>query len=164
MKNKTGKKLFRMTIKRKILLERIVTSINIRYSAFEEDSFTRLMIENNSKLSEEERAEKLKKADEELKHYGLLHDVMETYTSRHWDFLLDNNMKEKRGWKNEYDVPLDVYNKAIDDIIALLTWYQENRITKKTGKSEREYKENVKMLTHIKQYRNEQEALSNEAG
>lgn len=164
MKNKTGKKLFRMTIKRKILLERIVTSINIRYSAFEEDSFTRLMIENNSKLSEEERAEKLKKADEELKHYGLLHDVMETYTSRHWDFLLDNNMKEKRGWKNEYDVPLDVYNKAIDDIIALLTWYQENRITKKTGKSEREYKENVKMLTLIKQYRNEQEALSNEAG
>lgn len=164
MTQTTGKKkLFRMTTKRRVLLGSIVTSINIRLSSFEEDGLTRLLIQESNMLNEEERAKKLKDVDEKYTHYALLHDVIETYTSRHWEFLLDMNMKEKRGWKNEYDIPLDVYNQAIDDIINLLTWYQENSVVKKTKKHQKDYNEKVGILLSIKQYRNEQERLSNEA-
>lgn len=163
MKKITGKKLFRMTSKRRILLERIVTSINARCSSFEEDGLARSMIEHSTNLSEDEREKKLKEIDQKLKHYALLHDVLEVYTSRHWSFLLDIHMKEARGWKSEYDIPLEVFNMAIEDIITLLKWYQENSVLRKAKENQREYDENVKMLLLIKQYRNEQERLSNEA-
>ena len=164
MTQTTGKKkLFRMTTKRKIVLGDIISSINIRLSSYEEDGLSRLFIIHNDKLSEEERAMKLEEADRQLKHYSLLHDVLEVYTARHWDFLLELHMKEKRDWKNEYDIPLDVYNQAIDDIISLLTWFHESSVMKKTKEHKKDYNEKVDILLLIKQYRNEQERLSNEA-
>lgn len=155
--NKEKRKLFRMTTKRQIVLSDIIFSINIRLTSFEEDGLSRQLILHTESLNEDERKQKLEEVEEKRKHFALIHDVLEIYNCRDWLYKREFLMKEKRDWENEYDIPLVVYNQAIQDAIEQLTWYHESPIVRKTQKREQEYQRNVEMLSLMQRHRNEQE-------
>lgn len=151
------KPVLRLTPKRRAGFGRIQTSIAIRLSSFEEGGLMRQFALTDDKLDDTARAKRLKELDDAYAHYAFLHDVVAVYTARHLGCRPDVTMKEKRGWKNEHDIPLDVYNQAMDDIVALLTWQQENAVGSPTAESRNAYNEHVALLTLAKTHRNEQE-------
>lgn len=56
---------------------------------------------------------------------------------------------DERGWYNEWDIPLDVFNQAIDDIVEIYNWYSE--------RLDQDYTEQLRMLKELKEFRNKDE-------
>ncbi|MNB98638.1 hypothetical protein D3C75_458940 [compost metagenome] len=58
--------------------------------------------------------------------------------------------RDERGWYSEWDIPLDVYNNAIDEVVELLNWYQE--------RTANDYTKQLKLLDELKKFRNTESA------
>lgn len=148
----TGK-LFRMTTKRKIMMEGIITTVNRSISNVDKDSFARSLLEINKSISEEERQIRNLEMDKKWDKYCLLHDVLETVINHGSDFWLNLHMKVDRGWKNELDVPLSVFNQSIEEVIEIIKELQEKFGDRPYGGK---YQEQIDFLLLVKDHRNHQ--------
>lgn len=152
---KTGKrKLFRMTVKRKIMLSDIVAILDIRLDSVGEHGFGRLLVLENDQLTEEKRKEKLIWLDYQLRELSLIHDVLMVVSLHEDEVFLNIHLKEDRGWENEWDVPLDVFNESIDKMIEILKLFQSKKVVEVSEKHLKEYNSKIKLLLDIKSFRN----------
>lgn len=150
MTTKIGRKrLFQMTLKRKLIMEGIITIVNGKADNVGEDGFARLLAQEASHFTQEERQEKLAKLDAELLKFNLYHDVLELVMNHEHDLNLKFLLKEKRDWRNEWEIPLDIFNESIDGVIGILRWYQERGIGNK-------YEEQISFLQLVKEFRNKE--------
>lgn len=149
------RKLFRMTQKRKILLSSIITTLNIKLNSVDEDGLHRIMVLNNDNLTKEQRNEKLMVLDKELKELSLIHDVLEVVCLHEDDVFLKFHMKEDRGWRNEWDVPLDIFNESIDKMIEILRWYQNSKFVNNSKENLKKYDGKIAFLIELKAFRNQ---------
>lgn len=140
------KPLFRMTKKRVILLERIITTINLRYEHV--IGLSRMFIEEY-KDEEKKRFAQQRNLEEEQK-LALVLDVLHSVSLHEDDFLLSIHMKENRGWRNEWDVPDDVFQQGFEDAIEVLKWYQERAISQE---SVERHQEKINFLKEIVDFR-----------
>ncbi|PLS19117.1 hypothetical protein CVD28_01535 [Bacillus sp. M6-12] len=155
---KTGKKkLFRMTVKRKIMLSGIITTLNIKLDSVDEDGLGRLLVLDNDKMTEEVRKEKLMELDSQLQELSLIHDVLEVVCVHEDDVFLRIHMKEDRGWRNEWDVPLEVFNESIDKMIEILRWFQHSKFVHMSEEQFKDYDTKVEFLLELKAFRNSEE-------
>lgn len=77
-----------MTVKRKLLLSDIISTLNSRLNSVEEDGLGRLFVFHNDQLTEEQRKEKLMELDTELQELSLIHDVLEVVSVHEDDVFL----------------------------------------------------------------------------
>lgn len=157
MSTKSKKKLFKMTVKRKIILSDIIVAVNIKLGSVDEKGLRRLLVLENDKMTEERRKEKLMKIDNEFQELSLIHDVLTVVAVHEDDFLLKLHMKEGRGWRNEWDVPLDVFNESIDKMIEILRWFQRFKIEHMDVEQLDKYNKEVEFLVELKAFRNQGE-------
>lgn len=144
-----GKKLFRMTTKRKIILESIITTINLKIDNVDEDSIRReLLLDIDNPLPQIEKEEKLKELDNELNELSVIHDVLEVVIC-HGDNTF-KIMRTNEKWENEWDVPLEVFNKSIDTTIDILKFYRDRN----DEKYQKSYDKKIKFLLELKDFRN----------
>lgn len=146
-------KLFRMTTNRKILLDKIISMIERKIENVDADGLKRQLILYNDNLSETEKASNLKMLDDELQDLYLLHDVLET-VMQHNDSLLHIYVKSDRGWKNEWDIPLSVFNNAMDETINILTSYQKGPFAQTNHYYLTKINKQIKLLVSLKEFRN----------
>lgn len=119
------RKIFRMTKKRQIIMERILTTFRMEIEF--KEGYSRELIPYMTHLTEKEREEKLNKNIEETNRTKLYYDVLETVSSHEHDFNLKTYRYIDRDWKNEWDIPVDIFNEAIGYIISMLEDYKNNR-------------------------------------
>ena len=113
-------KLFRMTTKRKVTLGDFKG--HLRSHAEQKDGFSRDLLEMATKLSAEKKAERIKELDEDVASFKEAHDVIITVTSHHQSYLLKHWHMEERDWENEWDIPLEVFERGIKTAIAFLEY------------------------------------------
>lgn len=152
------RKLFRMTQKRRIMLSSIITTLNINLDSVDEDGLNRILVLNNDNLTKEKRKEELMELDKELKELSLIHDVLEVVCLHEDDVFLQFHMKEDRGWRNEWDVPLDIFNESIDKMIEILKWHQHSQIVHIDAEQFKQYDKEVEFLIELKAFRNQGES------
>jgi hypothetical protein len=154
---KTGKKkLFRMTVKRKIILSDIISTLDIRLRSVDEDGFGRLLVLHNDQMTEEVRKEKLMELDKQLQELSLIHDVLEVVCIHEDDVFLKFHMREDRGWRNEWDVPLEVFNDSIDKMIEILKWFQHSKVVHMSDEQFKAYDTKIEFLLELKEFRNQE--------
>jgi len=134
-------KLFRLTTKRLILLESILTTINGR-KEFMED-----LLEHPY---EKERNERTVKMKQELAKIQLAESVLVT-VSYHNSNLKDLNYPNnpKKHWRNEWDIPLEEFTQGIKQAIELLRWYQEITLPEFREKKEKQ----IEFLQLLEEFR-----------
>lgn len=180
-----SKKLFRMTEQRKRLINRMCSTINTRREAYgtaEQYGVTGSLRHVGRYLykDKEELLEYYIKCDHEEKRWSLVFDVL-WITGFHNDITLINahcnggmkrfrkdneemseeqykrfNSKDERGWYKEWDIPLSVYNKAIDDAIELF-----EEIEKETKVSQ---KREIALLREMRDHRNGERKSGEDTG
>lgn len=129
-----GKKrpnLFRMTKKREMAIGDFVGSL--RSHAQHKDSFSREMLEFAPNLSPEDFATRMNRLNEEVERLQEAVDVIITVSNHHQSYLLDLWHMQERNWKNEWDIPLEVFERGIGTAIAFIEYCKElahKRITK----------------------------------
>ena len=136
-----------------IFLNDIIQTLVIKIETVNEDSLRRSMIQFNERMTEEEKASKLKELDTQWKLFNLYHDVLETVASHTSEINRTYFVKEKRTWENEWDIPLDVFNTAIDESVATLISYDERRQKKDAFHSDK-----IELLNKLKAFRNKKES------
>lgn len=123
IQKKIGKKrpkLFRMTKKRVMALGDFIG--HLRSHADQKDGFTRELLEQADKISPEKKAIRIKELNEEVAKFREAYDVLMTITNHHQSYLLEIWHTEKRGWENEWDIPLEVFERAIHTAVEFLEW------------------------------------------
>jgi nuclear transport factor 2 (NTF2) superfamily protein len=167
-------KLFRITLKSNLILDRLCSTITSKINFYKEDGFAR----NYTKFmtNNEEIASEIAKCNELEAKYQLCFEVIwitlnhnniflinkycngrsERYDNNE-DLVPDNyniltqkvdrmNMCDNRNWYNEWDIPLEIFNQAIDDIVELLLHYS------KTNRNS--YQKELVILKRLKAFRN----------
>jgi len=146
------KHLFRITKKRQSLLEFLITILNVSIEGRAPDSCHRKLIETN-KAFEEDREKRLKEFDDEHEALCLIQDVFMTIVWHEDDSLIDWHSNKKRGWKNEWEIPIEYFNWAIESEIKHM-----KRLRKVTPKNlTTRHKEVIHLLQKLKEVRNETE-------
>ena len=146
VKQEQKRKLFRMTTKRSIILSRAETLMKSYVES--KESFDTNLIELAPNLSEEERVERRNAVKAEIDRYKEAHDVITVVTSHHMDYMLDTWFLAQRGWKNEWDVPLEVFERGIHSAITLLEHYKS-----RTNNSKSRYDEPIHLLLELLAFR-----------
>lgn len=148
---KTGRKaLFRMTTARSILLSGVITTLNSKIDNIDEDGFARRLILNSGELSKEERANELMELDKQLETYYLYHDVLEIVNIHSKEYLRQFFLKRERTWQNEWEIPLETFNEAIEGTIDVMRWYQVRGRPEFNDK----YEKKIAFLEELKDFRN----------
>ncbi|MFF2531205.1 hypothetical protein ACFVS2_20095 [Brevibacillus sp. NPDC058079] len=125
-----GKKLFRLTMQRKMILSRIISTIRNKIESVE------LGLQIIEKYPDEEIGKEARmKAHAELTKLMLYHDVIETVVSHNDDYDLEIFRYEKRAWNNESEIPIDLFREAIHHFIDLLEFYKKRTLNEKHKKS-----------------------------
>lgn len=144
------KKLFRLTNKRTLLLSDILTKINLKLESKEVESFSWLCIENHPRLSNNEKQVRFDCLKKEWDSLCLYHDVLETVACH----TNENNrtflMKQERPWKNEWEIPLDLFNETMDFATDLIQTTKE----RSQPKFRANYDEQLSFLVALKTFRN----------
>lgn len=140
-------KLFRMTKKRILMMDSIIRLLDIKMDTKGADGLSRMLLLENDQLSEEKKEARIKTMDEELSELYLCHDILEIIACHQNPEQFERFAKEKRDWTSEWDVPQDVFNEAMDQIIALIQWYQA-----RTPKDR--YAEQIQFILLLKTFRN----------
>lgn len=65
-------------------------------------------------------------------------------------------MREQRGWRNEWDVPLEVFNTSIDKIIEILRCYQNQTMVQVEENYRKDYEKRIEFLLELKAFRNKE--------
>ena len=146
--NLEKKMLFRMTLKRKLLLESVITRLTIKIEGI--NGLGRSIIDLIPNLSEEERQKKLNDNIQEEEKWKLVHDVLETVFAHDDDFMLNLHRMEKREWRNEWEIPEQVFSDAIKDTITLLTHHKERSVKEEHKKK---YEKEIKFLKELNTFR-----------
>lgn len=138
-------KLFRITIKRDILLGRASSSVESTLKS-REDSMRYLPYRPN--LTSEERfrikTELLTEIDRLQEARDIL-TVIRCHTQPH--FVESWSIKE-RGWRNEWDVPMENFERAIHTIIELMEAYKS-----RTNNPASRYDEPIQLLLELLDFR-----------
>lgn len=143
--------LFRLTKKRKWILERIITHLNQKIETLDENSLGHMMIEENDQLTDDEKEKCFAARRETLAPFILYHDVLETVRHHREDWLLKLHRKEEREWENEWDIPLALFNEAIDET----TDYLKNLRDNSKPEHQDSFYERIDLLQTLKTHRNQ---------
>lgn len=170
-----SKKLFRMTDNRQRLMTKICSAVTIKRESYGTAEVQGVegsvrSIGRHLYKDKDELLEHYSMCDQEEKRWGLVFDVL-WITMNHNDISLINMhcnggssrfksedgvmsdeqyklfvSKDERGWYNEWDIPLSVYNKAIDDALEWLTELDRNTPYQR--------KKEIALLHELKKHRN----------
>ena len=141
------KPLFRMTTKRRIVLDGIITTLNIRLESIDQDGYGRMLAES---YPEEKRTARIKELDEELENLYLIHDVLETVACHKDEWNRIRFIKVDRGWEDEWDIPKEVFNEALNGMIGILKRFQKSA----PEKNKDNYEKKIAFLQSLKDFRN----------
>lgn len=111
-------KLFRMTKKREMAIGDFIGSL--RNHANHKDGFTREMLEFAPNISPEDFAVRLRRLNEDVEKLQEAVDVIITVSNHHQAYLLELWHMQERDWQNEWDIPLEVFERGIQTAIAFI--------------------------------------------
>ena len=131
-------------------IEDIIATLEIKIDSYGEQGLMRAFILNNKILSDVEKDYNIKKMDKELDNFNLIYDVLCTIELNFNNNALVRKLKKDRGWRNELDIPLNVFNNSIDEMISILEWFKLNSKTEK----HKSYNKEIKLLMDLRDYRN----------
>jgi len=141
--------LFRLTTKRKELLNDIITFSTYRVERVNEESFARLTA--LAYPNEQAKQTRLSKIDEQLKKWTLYHDVLETIsTHTFYEEMRDFFKLEHKEWITEWDIPLALFNETMDEVEKELTEVCNGS----PEKLQIEYRERIQFIRELKAFRN----------
>lgn len=176
MKNK----LFRLTLKRKLILEDIATTVRLKLEHYQKEDEALGHLAGFGRMTaecipdEQKRKERIEEYDQLEEKYQLCWEVIwitlchnDVYTinqrcnggraryvqyeSLPWEERMKKlDEKDERGWYNEFDIPLEIFNQAIDDIVELLKYYEKT--------THNNYEKQLDFLQELRDFRNECES------
>lgn len=141
------RKLFRVTTKRDIIFGRASQMIEMSIQSKE---FGLDILEYATKLSEEQKVSKKQALETEMARYKEAHDVLNVVRLHQKSYLLKHWLHDDRDWLSEWDVPLDVFERAINTIIELIEVYKERT---KSRNPESRYDEPIQLLQELLAFR-----------
>jgi hypothetical protein len=142
---KEVKKLFRMTKKREILFSQTKTMID---SYIEGKEFGLDILEHSTKRSVDEKEAKRQEYQADISRCQEAKDMLSIVRLHQQSYLLEFWLYEDRGWKTEWDIPLDVFERAIETIVEILENYK-----KKTRNPASRYDEPIQLLRELLVFR-----------
>lgn len=131
-------------------IEDIIATLEIKIDSYGEQGLMRAFILNNKILSDVEKDYNIKKMDKELDNFNLIYDVLCTIELNFNNNTLVRKLKKDRGWRSELDIPLNVFNNSIDEMISILEWFKLNSKIEK----HKAYNKEIKLLIDLRGYRN----------
>ena len=137
------RKLFRVTTNRDIIFGRASQMIDMSIQSKE---FGIDILQYATKFSEEQKVSKKQALETEMALYKEAHDVLNVIRLHRQTYLLTAWSHEDRGWLSEWDIPLDVFERAINTIIELIEGYKERT---KSRNPESRYDEPIQLLQEL---------------
>lgn len=141
----------------RLLLEKIIGTVNRKIDLYSEEGFGRLALVANDSSTEEEKAEKSIQLDKEVEELALANDVLEVLMHEEDGVWRELHLHIPRDWHNEWAIPLDLFNKGIEKAIHLLKWHQVQPYIQLNELSAHRYKKQIQLLEQIKAFRNQEE-------
>lgn len=141
------RKLFRVTTKRDIIFGRASQMIDMSIQSKE---YGLQILEYSTKLSAEEVVSKQQTHKADIARYQEVQDVLSVVRFHQKDYLLTAWLHEDRGWLSEWDVPLNVFERAISTIIELIEGYKERTWSRNP---ESRYGEPIQLLQELLAFR-----------
>lgn len=142
------KKLFRMTRKRVIILDGVLTSVRNKIESNE--SFIEFTVP--SILEEDRQAELKDKYETETKELKQYHDVLETVVCHNHDFHLETFRYNNNEWKNEWDIPVGLFVEALTHLQNRMIRYQSNTSNER---AKQKYQAQIDLLQLLIEFRTE---------
>jgi hypothetical protein len=126
-----NKKLYRLSNKRVLILERITGRVNSKlefYEMYVECSKGHVEESENCKLY-------LKECQGKVNTYSESYDVLNTILNHTDQYFRELNRHNKElTWNNEYDIPIEIYRRGIQTAIDMIKDYWKNPMYKRTDK------------------------------
>lgn len=146
MKRKKRPQLFRMTKKRELAIGDFVGSL--RSHVEHKDSFSREMLEFAPNISEEDFTFRMNRLNEDVEKLREAVDVILTVSNHHQPYLLEIWHMEKREWENEWDIPMEVFERGIQTAVEYIE-YAKSLGSKRTSS----YDEAISVLEEMRDFR-----------
>ena len=139
------KKLFRLTTKRQIIFGRVTRMIEMSIGS---KKLGLNYLECPSNLSAEQVANKQQIYKADIAQYKESIDVLCVVQLHQQPYLLDFWLSEDRGWQSEWDIPLDVFERAMVTTIEILERYNLH-----TTNLQSPYDESIQLIQKLLAYR-----------